>query len=80
MAKQKVDEYNLQLQNLRYEVLHLKKEVSRLVSQSLLLPYTYTYTLDKIYLKVIIGRNLSKLTKEIHLCRITHEGGGKEGK
>ena len=32
MAKQKVDEYNLQLQNLRYEVLHLKKEVSRLVS------------------------------------------------
>jgi len=31
-AKQKVDEYNLQLQNLRYEVLHLKKEVSRCVN------------------------------------------------
>ena len=28
-AKQKVDEFNLQLQNLRYEVLHLKKEVNR---------------------------------------------------
>jgi len=32
MAKQKVDEYNLQLQNLRYEVLHLKKEVSRCIN------------------------------------------------
>ena len=61
MAKQKVDEYNLQLQNLRYEVLHLKKEVSRLVSHTLL-PYTYTYTYKKYYLKVVSGR------KDLILC------------
>jgi len=31
-AKQKVDQFNLQLQNLRYEVLHLKKEVNRCIN------------------------------------------------
>jgi len=31
-SKQKVDAFNLQLQNLRYEVLHLKKEVSRCIN------------------------------------------------
>jgi len=31
-AKQRVDQCNLQLQNLRYEVLHLNKEVSRCIN------------------------------------------------
>jgi THO complex subunit 5 len=31
-SKQNVDAFNLQLQNLRYEVLHLRKEVSRCIN------------------------------------------------
>ena len=32
MAKQSMDSFNLSLQNLLYEVLHLKKEVTKCVN------------------------------------------------